>query len=158
MPIHDAPVSWQALQPPVTPAWIWPEVGTGVAKAEPGALRVALAGSSPAGVLPWWQFSQAVLEGMCEFGPAGVVGGITTIALMPKKLLAPMPGPWQAAQPLVMPAWLIWPLAKVVPPTLPAPAAGMGMAGIAFEWQASQLVPAGMCGGTRPALVLGVTP
>ena len=83
------------------------------------------------------------------------VGGITTIALMPKKLLAPMPGPWQAAQPLVMPAWLIWPLKVGVADAALAPG-GMGI-GNRVRVAGLQLVPTGRRGGTVPALVLGVT-
>ena len=47
------------------------------------------------------------LDGMCELAPAGEVAGITTILLMPVKLLAVMPESWQVAQLLVMPVWLI---------------------------------------------------
>ena len=51
MPIHTAPVSWQAEQPAVTPAWIWVPVGGGLANAVPGATSVALAAIAPDGML-----------------------------------------------------------------------------------------------------------
>ncbi len=79
MPIHRKFDSWQLLQPLVTPAWICALVGAGVANRVPGAVRVALAGTGVDGVLPRWQLSQVVPEGMCEFGPIGDVGGIVTM-------------------------------------------------------------------------------
>jgi hypothetical protein len=99
--------SWQLEQLPVTPLWICTLVGAGVAKALPGALLVADAGMSPDGVVPRWQFSQVVDVGMCEFAPAGEVGGMTTILLTPAKLEPVIDGPWQPAQLLLMPLWLI---------------------------------------------------
>jgi hypothetical protein len=39
--------SWQLLQPPVTPLWIWAPVGAGVANKLPGVDRVADAGIKP---------------------------------------------------------------------------------------------------------------
>ena len=145
-------------QPLVTPLWICAPVGRGVANNDPGAVRVALAGTSPAGVDPRWQLSQFVPTGMCALGPIGDVGGCTMMRLTPKNDVPVIAGPWQVAQLLVMPAWLIWPLANVVAPTDAAPVEGISWAGIAFEWQASQTSDVGRCGGTRPALVLGVTP
>ena len=44
---------------------------------------------------------------MCAPAPIGEVAGITTILLIPAKLAPVMPGPWQAAQLLVIPVWLI---------------------------------------------------
>jgi hypothetical protein len=44
---------------------------------------------------------------MCAFGPAGDVGGITTIFEMPTKLEPVIDGPWHAAQLVPMPVWLI---------------------------------------------------
>jgi hypothetical protein len=44
-------VSWQALQPPLMPVWIWVPVGAGVWNPEPGADRVATAGIVPLGML-----------------------------------------------------------------------------------------------------------
>ena len=52
---------------------------------------------------------------MCEFAPAGDVGGMTTV-VVPKNVLGAIPGPWQVAHPLVTPVWSIWPPAKVVKP------------------------------------------
>lgn len=104
MPIQGCATSWQPLQPPVTPMWICTEVGAGAAKAVPGAVRPAEAGICPAGVEPRWQFSQVVDDGMCALGPAGEVGGMTTMLLTPTKLAPLMAGPWQEAQLLVMPA------------------------------------------------------
>jgi hypothetical protein len=50
MLIHTWPLSWQLEQPPVMPAWICAVVGTGVANLVPGAVTVAFAGTSPAGI------------------------------------------------------------------------------------------------------------
>ena len=72
----------------------------------PGAVLVALATISPAGVLPKWQVSQVVDDGMCEFAPTGEVGGNTTMLVMPVNELPVIVGPWQATQLLVMPVWL----------------------------------------------------
>ena len=46
MDIHELPPSWQALQPVVTPAWIWAVEGTGDANSVPGGETVALAGTT----------------------------------------------------------------------------------------------------------------
>ena len=107
MPIHTALVSWHAEQPPLTPAWICELPGAGVAKAVPGAVAVAEAGTGPAGTLPRWQLSQAVDDGMCEPAPAGEVAGMTTIWLTPAKLEPVIDGPWHATQLLVIPLWLM---------------------------------------------------
>jgi hypothetical protein len=48
-----------------------------------------------------------VLDGMCELLPTGEVGGMTTMLLTPTKVDPVTLGPWQAAQPLLMPAWFI---------------------------------------------------
>ncbi|MEI8159398.1 MAG: hypothetical protein WCH60_21260 [Burkholderiales bacterium] len=70
----------------------------------PGPVALdALLGISPVGVLAWWQLSQLVDVGTCEFEPEPLVDGITTMLLMPKKLLLVTPGPWQVAHPEVMP-------------------------------------------------------
>ena len=42
-------------------------------------------------------------DGMCELGPTGEVGGITTMLEMPANVPPVIDGPWQSAQPLVMP-------------------------------------------------------
>ena len=65
------------------PLWISAVVGTGVAKAVPGAVFVAFAGTKADGIEPEWQVSQAVTDGMCEAMPTGEVGGMTTIFVMP---------------------------------------------------------------------------
>ena len=44
---------------------------------------------------------------MCEPTPTGEVFGITTILVMPMKLVPLILEPWQAAQLLVMPEWLM---------------------------------------------------
>ena len=75
------------------PLWICTVVGAGVANSEPGTLRVAEAATRPLGVVPRWQVSQVVDDGMCALGPIGAVGGITTIRLIPAKLLPVMLGP-----------------------------------------------------------------
>ncbi len=102
-PIQTALVSWQFEQLPVTPLWIWVVVGAGVAKRVPGGLVVALDGSNPTGRLPMWHDSQVVPDGMCEVGPTGAVGGITTRLVMPANVAPVTVGPWQVAQPLLMP-------------------------------------------------------
>jgi hypothetical protein len=61
----------------------------------------------PTGVDARWQFSHAVLDGMCEFTPTGVVGGIPTIFVMPAKVELTLLGTWQATQLLAMPVWFI---------------------------------------------------
>jgi hypothetical protein len=105
MLIQTIPVSWQLLQLPVTPAWICPVVGIGVRNAVPGPVAlVALAATKPAGVVPRWQLSQVVLDGMCEPAPAGEVGGMPTIEVMPAKFTVVPAGTWQFTQPVVMPA------------------------------------------------------
>ena len=101
--IHTELVSWQLEQPPVTPAWICALPGGGVAKPLPGGVRLALAEIRPAGMEARWQLSQVIELGICEFAPAGDVGGMTTMLLIPAKLLPVIDGPWQSAQPLPMP-------------------------------------------------------
>jgi hypothetical protein len=103
-PIQIELTSWQALQPLLTPVWIWMPVGAGLWNSVPGADRVAMAGISPVGKVAKWQVSQAVPDGMWAVGPAGEVGGMTTMLLTPAKVLPLIVGPWQAAQLLEMPA------------------------------------------------------
>ena len=77
------PMSWQALQPLLTPLWICTPVGAGEAKPVPGAVGVAEAAIWPAGTVARWQASQLVLDGMCEPAPTGLVGGMpTTLSLI----------------------------------------------------------------------------
>jgi hypothetical protein len=141
MPIHTMRVSWQPAQPEVMPAWICAAEGAGVAKPVPGALLVADAGTTPAGVLARWQLSQAVLLGMCAPAPGGLVGGMPTMDVMPAKLAAEPAGRWQSAQPLAMPVWLITaPEKRELLPTgrlvTPAPLP---------TWHNSQAALVGMC-------------
>src|SRR5664279_3744707 len=103
MPIQTRLLSWQLEQPLVTPVWICAVVGAGVAKAVPGAVFVAAAATGTAGTDARWQLSHVVAEGICAVGPAGEVGGMATIWGTPTKVEPLMPGPWQAAQPLVIP-------------------------------------------------------
>jgi hypothetical protein len=77
---------------------------------------------------------------MCEFAPAEVLGGMTTMLVTPAKLEPVMVGPWQAAQPVVMPAWFI------LEPLNKAPL-GTGVAAMlepAPTWQVSHAVVIGM--------------
>ena len=105
------------------PVWIWAVVGAGVAKAVPGAVFAATAAISPGGTVARWQVSHAVLDGMCEPAPTGDVTGITTMLVTPTKLEPVIAGPWQAAQLLVMPAWLIFEPLNLAP--LPTGVAAM---------------------------------
>ena len=107
MPIHTALVSWQALQPEVMPEWICTPVGAGFWNSVPGAVLVADAAIRPDGVVPRWQVSQVVDEGMCELAPTGEVAGMPTMALMPANEAVVPNGTWQDTQLVVMPAWLI---------------------------------------------------
>jgi hypothetical protein len=107
MPIHTALASWQFEQPPLSPEWICAFVGAGVAKELPGTPFVADAGISPAGVVPRWQVSQVVDDGICAFAPGGELGGMTTIREMPANVSPETSGPWQTAHPLLMPVWSI---------------------------------------------------
>ncbi len=155
---------------PVIPLWICAVVGAGVANLVPGEVRVALAGTSAAGVEPRWQLSQVVPLGTCEFAPAGDVAGITMILVMPVKLAPVIAGPWQVAQPVVMPAWLIAEFVNLAPfgtgvaamlepaptwqvsqeavvgtwpvgsPTIEKPAAGIANEAAALPWHCVQLV------------------
>ena len=87
-------------------------------------------------------------EGTCEAGPAGVVGGITTILVMPVNVDAVIPVPWQLAQPLVMPEWLIAEFLNVAP-------FGTGVAAMlepAPTWQASHEAVVGRCALGKPTI------
>jgi hypothetical protein len=68
-----------------------------------------------------------------------------------------MSGPWQVAQPLVIPVWLNWPPANVVMPAV-APLAGISIEGTLFTWHVSHAAVAGMWAGIRLAVALGLTP
>jgi hypothetical protein len=110
-------VSWQALQPELMPVWIWAPVGAGSWNPVPGAVLLELAATSPVGADVKWQVSQVVDDGMCEFAPAGAVGGMTTILVTPAKLELLIVGPWQLAQLALMPAWFISDALKWAPST-----------------------------------------
>ena len=115
-------------------------VGAGVAKALPGVLAVATAGMGDVGVVPRWQLSQVVDDGMCAAAPIGEVGGITMILLTPAKLEPVMLGPWHAAQLLLMPLWLISEPLNFAP-------LGTGVAGTLDPdptWHSSQAALVGM--------------
>jgi hypothetical protein len=116
MLIQTWPLSWQLVQPLVMPVWICAVVGTGAANLVPGAIVVAFAGTSPAGTEPTWQVSQLVMDGMCELAPAGEVGGITMILLMPMNEAPVTVGPWQPTQ-VARPAWLIAEFVNFAPST-----------------------------------------
>ena len=140
MPIHTLPPSWHAEQPLVTPAWIWTPLGAGEPKAVPGAVLVAEAGINPAGRLARWQLSQAVVEGMCEPLPIGLVGGMPTMRVMPVKLAGVPAGTWQATQLLPMPAWFI----SEPPNFAPLPTGSTVIDEPGPTWQTSQEAVVGM--------------
>jgi hypothetical protein len=93
IPIQTAPVSWQLLQEPVIPVWIWVPLGGEFWNSVPGATVTALALIIPIGIADRWQVSQAVVDGMCEPEPTGEVGGMTTMLATPAKLLPLTVGP-----------------------------------------------------------------
>src|SRR5258706_5224027 len=149
MPIHTKFVSWQPEHPPVTPEWICAVVGIGVANAVPGAVLVDEAGTMAPGVVPRWQVSQVVDDGMCDVTPTGVVCGMTTMAVTPVKLAPVIVGPWQAAQLLVMPLWLISEPLNFAP-------LGTGVVAMlepAPTWQTSHDAAVGVGFGGGPPLV-----
>ena len=149
MPIHTKLVSWQLEHPPVTPEWICAVVGIGVANAVPGAVLVDEAGTMAPGVEPRWQVSQVVDDGMCEVTPTGVVCGMTTMAVTPVKLAPVIVGPWQAAQLLVMPLWLISEPLNFAP-------LGTGVVAMlepAPTWHTSHDAAVGTCLAGRPTMV-----
>jgi hypothetical protein len=82
MPIQ-VPLSWQVLQLALVSLWIIAAEGSGIWNRLPGTLRVADAGTKPAGVLPRWQLSHVVDVGKCALEPCGLVGGMAMMALMP---------------------------------------------------------------------------
>ena len=68
----------------MAPAWIIAEVGAGNMKPVPlPALRLAVWGIRPEGVLPKWQLSHLDEVGICESGPGPLAVGITTMPLTP---------------------------------------------------------------------------
>jgi hypothetical protein len=141
--------SWQAAQPEVTPVWICTPVGAGVAKAEPGTLAVAEAATRPVGVLPMWQVSQLVPEGMCAAAPAGLVAGMPMILVMPAKALDVPAGTWQETQLLVMPVWLISEPLNLAPSTTGVAA----MEEPAPTWQTSHEALVGMWLAGSPTML-----
>ena len=82
---------------------------------------------------------------MCEAGPAGLVGGITTIFVTPMNVVTVRP--WHSAQD-VIPAWLIVEFANRAP-------SGTGVAAMlepAPTWQTSQDCVVGMWLDGRPTM------
>jgi hypothetical protein len=80
-----------------------------------------------------WQFSHVVFVGMCEEAPAGEVGGITMMLVIPLKLPLVTLGPWHVAHVTPSPksVWLNLPPAKVVMAPV-APVAGINIEGMLF--------------------------
>jgi hypothetical protein len=148
MPIQTMLLSWQLEQPAVMPEWICAPLGAGEAKAVPGAVRVALAGMRPLGVLARWQDSQLVPLGMWLEAPAGLVGGMPTMRLMPMKLAEAEEGRWQATQLLVMPAWFMSEPEK----RAPLATGRAEMEEPAPTWQSSQEAEVGMWFEGRPTM------
>jgi hypothetical protein len=126
------------------------DVGNGNWNRVPGPTSVvAFPLSNPAGVT--WQLSQVVAEGMWMALGAPLVG-ITTILGLPAKLAGTMVGPWQLAQPVLMPVWVNWALAKLTP------LAGVNTVGVLPTWQVSHAACVGMWAGTKLPRALGATP
>jgi hypothetical protein len=148
MPIQTKLASWQPEHPLVIPVWICAVVGAGVAKALPGVLLVAAAGTSPAGVVARWQVSQVVDDGMCELAPTGEVGGITMIFVTPTKLDPVIAGPWHAAQLFVIPPWLMREPLNLAP----LPTGVAAMLEPAPTWQASHEALVGTWLPGRPTI------
>jgi hypothetical protein len=99
--------------------------------------------------VPAWQLSQVVLDGMCEPAPIGDVGGMPTMLVMPAKLAAVPAGTWQAAQLLLMPAWLMREPENFAP-------LGTGSTGTLEPvptWQLSQAALVGMWLPGRPTML-----
>ena len=103
----------------------------------------------PVGVLPRWQLSQLVVDGMCAPAPIGEVGGITTIRLTPAKLLPVMLGPWQDSQLLVMPVWLMREPLNLAPLVT----GRLAMLEPAPTWQLSQAALVGMWSPGKPTML-----
>jgi hypothetical protein len=148
MLIHTWPLSWQLVQPLVIPAWICAVVGTGIANLLPGTPVAAFASTSPAGIEPTWQVSQVVTDGMCAPTPAGDVGGITMILVMPTNEAPVTVGPWQPTQ-VVRPAWLIAEFVNLAPSITGVAA----MLEPAPTWQDSQAAVVGMWVAGSPTIV-----
>ena len=129
--------------------WICVVVGAGVANAVPGAVLLLEAATMPVGVLPRWQLSQLVVDGMCAPAPIGEVGGITTIRLTPAKLLPVMLGPWQDSQLLVMPVWLMREPLNLAPLVT----GRLAMLEPAPTWQISQAALVGMWLPGKPTML-----
>ena len=112
----------------------------------PGTVLVAWAAICPLGMLPEWQLSQVAEPiGKWAPGPGLLESGMTTMLLMPVKLLPVMLGPWQAAQPVLTPPWLNLALLNLAPSTT-----GICTLLPAAMWQASQpwpFIPMWLLGG-----------
>jgi hypothetical protein len=131
------------------PLWICMPLGAGVAKAVPGAVLVADAGSSPDGVVARWQLSQTVDDGMCALGPAGLVAGMPTRLAMPANAAAVPFGRWQLAQLLLMPAWFISEPLNFAP----LPTGRLLIDEPTATWQTSQEAEVGMWLDGRPTML-----
>jgi hypothetical protein len=81
-------------------------VGAGNLNALPGNVADPVTATNPFGVDPKWQDSQTVDDGMCLVAPNPDEDGMTTILLMPVKLVFVIDCPWQVLQPVVIPRWL----------------------------------------------------
>jgi hypothetical protein len=149
------PPSWQLVQLLVFElAWILADSGGLVRKpVVPMAGVLALNGIRPAGMLPRWQLSQVVEDGMWAEAPKALLCGMTTMLGLPAKLPATTLGPWQVSQPELMPVWM-----KEAPAKVFMPAAGTRPVGVLLTWQVWQAAEAGMCAGARLAVALGNTP
>ena len=77
---------------------------------------------------------------MCALAPAGLVGGMPTMRVMPTKLTGVPAGTWQAAQLLLMPAWLIFEPLNLAP----LPTGVAAMLDPAPTWQTSHAVVIGI--------------
>ena len=94
IPSHTELVSWHDVQAPVAPACTMAAVGAGDMKPVPGSVVfVALPAITPTGTFAKWQFSHRSDVGTCEAGPGPFAAGMTTMLVMPKKLLLVTLGP-----------------------------------------------------------------
>jgi hypothetical protein len=149
------PPSWQLVQRLVfTLAWSLAEGGGLVRKPVlPMAGALALNGIRPAGMLPRWQLSQVVEDGMWADAPKALLWGITTMLGLPAKLAGTTLGPWQVSHPELIPVWM-----KEAPAKVFMPAAGTRPVGVLLTWQLWHATEAGMCAGARLEVALGSTP
>jgi hypothetical protein len=95
---------------------------------------------------PWWQLSHAVVDGMCAADPAGLVGGITMIFVMPANPVTV--GPWHSTQ-VVSVAWLM----REPENLAPFGTGVLAMLELAPTWQTSQDCEVGTWLDGRPTIV-----